>query len=71
VAAANRQAILTAGRFVGTVGQDGGCVGEEERVVTVGDAGYWSYQGLMSMPRRIYLVAMWILCGELRELYAP
>jgi hypothetical protein len=23
------------------------------------------------MPHRVYLVAMWILCGELRELYAP
>lgn len=40
-------------------------------MVTVGDAGYWIYLGLVSKPRRNYLVAMWILCGELRELYAP
>jgi hypothetical protein len=40
-------------------------------VVTVGNAGYWIYVSLVSKPRRVYLVAMWILCGELRELYAP
>ena len=32
----------------------------------------WSvYTGLRSLPCRVYLVAMWILCDELRELYAP
>jgi hypothetical protein len=59
------------GRFVGPTSQDGGCDREERRVVTVGKAGYWIYQSLVSKPRRVYLVAMWILCGELRELYAP
>ena len=31
----------------------------------------WVYQGLRSLPWRVYLAAMWILCGELRTLYAP
>src|SRR5947207_2275777 len=40
-------------------------------MVTVWDAIWSVYTGLRSMPRRVYLVAMWILCDELRELYAP
>ncbi len=40
-------------------------------MVTRGDAEWSFYQGLRSLPRRPYLVAMWILCGELRTLYAP
>jgi hypothetical protein len=40
-------------------------------MVTVGKARYWIYVSLMAKPRRVYLVAMWIVCGELRELYAP
>jgi hypothetical protein len=40
-------------------------------MVTRGDAEWSIYQGLRSLPRRPYLVAMWILCGELRILYAP
>ena len=40
-------------------------------MATVGDVGYWIYLRLMAKPRRVYLVAMWTLCGELRELYAP
>jgi hypothetical protein len=40
-------------------------------MVTRGDAEWSIYQGLRSLPRRPYLVAMWILGGELRTLYAP
>jgi hypothetical protein len=40
-------------------------------MVTFGDAKYSIYRGLRSLPRQPYLVAMWILCGELRTLYAP
>ena len=40
-------------------------------MVTRGDAEWSIYQGLRSLPRRPYLVAMWIVCGELRTLYAP
>ncbi len=40
-------------------------------MVTVGDAEDSVYQGLQSLPWRVYLVAMWILCGELQTLYAP
>jgi hypothetical protein len=40
-------------------------------MVTRGDAKWSIYQGLRSLPRRPYLVAMWILGGELRTLYAP
>ena len=40
-------------------------------MATVGKVGYWIYLRLMAKPRRTYLVAMWILCGDLRELYAP
>jgi hypothetical protein len=44
---------------------------KEHCVVTVGDAEHSAYQGLQSLPWRVYLVAMWILCGELQTLYAP
>jgi len=44
---------------------------KEHCVVTVGDAEDSVYQGLQSLPWRVYLVAMWILCGELQTLYAP
>lgn len=40
-------------------------------MVTFGDAKFSIYRGLRSLPRQPYLVAMWILCGELRILYAP
>jgi hypothetical protein len=40
-------------------------------MVTLGDAEWSVYQGLRSLPRRPYLVTMWILCGELQTLYAP
>jgi len=40
-------------------------------VVTVGDAEDRAYQGLRSLPWRVYLVAMWILCAELQALYGP
>jgi hypothetical protein len=40
-------------------------------VVTVGDAEDSVYQGLQSLPWRVCLVAMRILCGELQTLYAP
>jgi hypothetical protein len=40
-------------------------------MVTRGDAKWSIYQGLRSLPRRPYLVAMWIVGGELRTLYAP
>ena len=40
-------------------------------MVSVGEAEDWIYEGLWSLPWRVYLVAMWILCGELRTLYAP
>jgi hypothetical protein len=40
-------------------------------VVTVGGASGAIHRRLILMPHRVYLVAMWILCGELRELYAP
>jgi hypothetical protein len=40
-------------------------------MVTLGDAKWSVYQGLRSLPRRPYLVAMWILGGELHTLYAP
>ena len=40
-------------------------------MVTLGDAKDSIYRGLRSLPRRPYLVAMWILCGELQVLYAP
>ena len=40
-------------------------------MVTVGDAEDSVHQGLQSLPWRVYLVAMWILCGELQTLYAP
>jgi hypothetical protein len=40
-------------------------------MVTLGDAEWSVYQGLRSLPRRPYLVTMWILGGELRTLYAP
>jgi hypothetical protein len=44
---------------------------KERVMVTLGDAKWSVYQGLRSLPRRPYLVTMWILCGELRTLYAP
>ena len=44
---------------------------EERLMVTRGDAEWSIYQGLRSLPRRPYLVAMWILGGELHTLYAP
>jgi hypothetical protein len=40
-------------------------------MATVWDAIWSVYSGLRSMPRRVYLVTMWILCDELRALYAP
>src|SRR5690242_132864 len=40
-------------------------------MVTFGDAKFSIYRGLRSLPRQPYLVAMWILGGELRALYAP
>jgi hypothetical protein len=40
-------------------------------MVTFGDAKSSIYRGLRSLPRQPYLVAMWIVCGELRALYAP
>lgn len=40
-------------------------------MVTVGGASGAIHRRLILMPHRVYLVAMWILCGELRELYAP
>jgi hypothetical protein len=41
---------------------------EERLMVTRGDAKWSIYQGLRSLPRRPYLVAMRIVCGELRTL---
>jgi hypothetical protein len=40
-------------------------------MVTFGGAKDSLYRGLRSLPRRPYLAAMWILCGELQVLYAP
>jgi hypothetical protein len=40
-------------------------------MVTFGDATDSIYRGLRSLPRQPYLVTMWILAGELRDLYAP
>jgi hypothetical protein len=39
-------------------------------MVTFGDAKDSIYAGLRSLPRQPYLVAMWILGGELQALYA-
>jgi hypothetical protein len=40
-------------------------------MATLGDAKDSIYRGLRSLPRQPYLVAMWILGGELQALYAP
>ncbi len=40
-------------------------------MVTFGDAKCSIYSGLRSLPWQPYLVAMWILGGELRDMYAP
>jgi hypothetical protein len=44
---------------------------KERVMITRGDAEWSVYQGLRSLPRRSYLVTMWILCGELQTMYAP